>query len=78
MDLKWSGPPENSEKWSRVLTKISYASSVQKKALTGSLQPQHHRIGMDVLKHSSRRVKVLSKGPLGARFSAIRIVHVSA
>lgn len=62
MDLKWSGPPENCEKWSRVLTKISYASSVQKKALTGSLQPQHHRIGMDVLKHSSRRVKVLSKG----------------
>ena len=40
MDLRWLGPPGNREKWSRVLTKISYASSVQKKALNGSSQPQ--------------------------------------
>ena len=68
MDLGWSGPPENCEKWSRVLTKISYVSSVQKKALNGSSQPQHHRIRMDVQKHLSRHVKVLSKGPLGSKF----------
>ena len=68
MDLRWLGPPENCEKWSMVLTKISYASSVQKKALNGSSQPRHHRIRMDVLRHSARRAKVLSKGPLGSKF----------
>ena len=49
IDLRWLGPPGNCENWSRVLTKISYASSVQKKALNGSSQPQHHRIRMNLL-----------------------------
>ena len=49
------------------------------KALNGSSQPQHHRIRMDVLKHSSRRVKRCSqRGRWGASFGVIRIVHVSA
>ena len=63
------GAARELQKWSKVLTKISYASSVQKKALNGSSQPQQHPIRMDVCSQ---------RGCWGARFGAIRIVHVSA
>ena len=42
------GAARELQKWSKVLTKISYASSVQKKALNGSSQPQQHPIRMDM------------------------------